>query len=77
MSFNLRRITFLFLGLIILLIIIPSLPAQKYNTEITKTYFNLVNKADNIGCGDLDGALNYINKQYDVSDFFISTFYIV
>jgi hypothetical protein len=84
MKFNLKHILYLLLSLIILSIIIdivristyktiPTLPASEFEPSISKIYFELVNDTDKINWEDINGTLEYIDKQYDVSDFRIAT----
>ena len=47
-----------------------SLPEERIHTEVYDIYYELVNTNENIDWKRLDTTLEYINKQYDVSDFF-------
>jgi hypothetical protein len=53
--------------------IFPSLPAKDDRPNIYKIYFDAVNKSGEIDWKQLDETLNYIDHQYDCSDFRIST----
>lgn len=79
-----KYILFTFLGLIILSIIvdlirisgyktIPSLPIHEKHQSIDKIYFDLVNGEKEINWESLNGTLEYINSQYDCSDFRVTT----
>jgi hypothetical protein len=84
MKFSIKHLSLLFLSLIIISIIIdlvrisnyrtiPSLPAYEFLPEVSKIYFELVNDTDKINWEGLNGSCEYIDKQYDVSDFRIAT----
>lgn len=52
---------------------LPSLPPGEDRPSVYKIYYDLVKKSDEINWEQLDETLNYINHQYDCSDFRIST----
>lgn len=52
--------------------IINSLPQNKIISNVDRIFYNLVNDSTNINWQLLDSDLEYINKQYDVSDFHVA-----
>lgn len=53
--------------------IIPSLPSKEKEGKIDEIYYNLVNGEKQIDWKQVDQALDYVNAQYDVSDFYVAT----
>jgi len=51
----------------------PSLPVKEKHAEIDRLYYELVNGKKGINWDKINSSLDYINKQYDVSDFRMAT----
>ena len=49
--------------------VLPMKPKEKLHMEHDQIYYDLVNGAEDIDWSGLDGTLEFINKQYDCSDF--------
>ncbi len=49
-----------------------SLPLNKSKSNVDRIYFNIVNDSVNINWELLESDLEYVNKQYDVSDFHVA-----
>lgn len=52
---------------------INSLPVKKTDSNVDRVYYNIVNDSNEINWQLLDSDLEYINRQYDVSDFHVAT----
>jgi hypothetical protein len=52
---------------------IPSLPTHRIHSDVYKIYLNLLEGEKQINWEDLNGTLEYIDSQYDCSDFRVNT----